>query len=381
MKKKVLIATINDYVVYQPTILNLYDSLASKFDVEIISFEPTALGKEKDLHRNIRYLTVNPTLKNFINKVDFVMSKVVTIGKRLFSSLNYRYLYYNRLLPATLAKALRNSTADIVIAVDIPALAIAQKIFGKAHFLSLEIDKDDIFFKKIDRSKIQSVFIQNQIRFDFLFGGATMPRFFVQNAPNYNPLDLNKTSSFRHNLVWAGTILERFGIFNCLEFIHHYPEYVLVLKGGADRATMNKLTARYINLLETQRVIINQEYLDTQDFIKFLSAFRIGFCFYSWELINSNFNYATAPSGKLFMYMAAGVPVVACNIPGFDFVKKFGAGVLIDNYSPETIKAAIEEIDLNYEQYSTACLKVAEYFSFGTSVEPYINFLKRTADN
>jgi glycosyltransferase involved in cell wall biosynthesis len=76
------------------------------------------------------------------------------------------------------------------------------------------------------------------------------------------------------------------------------------------------------------------------------------------------------------MYMAAGTPVVACNIPGFQFIKEAGAGILIDNYQPATILKAIREIESNYKLYSDACLRIAEESSFDKNVAPYIAFLK-----
>ena len=56
MKRKLLIVTLNDYIIYQPTILNLYDALISHFDVTVISFEPEFISKKKDETRNISYL-------------------------------------------------------------------------------------------------------------------------------------------------------------------------------------------------------------------------------------------------------------------------------------------------------------------------------------
>lgn len=55
MKKKVLILTLNDYILYQPSILNLYDALEPHFEVEVISFLPHG-SKAKETNRNVTYL-------------------------------------------------------------------------------------------------------------------------------------------------------------------------------------------------------------------------------------------------------------------------------------------------------------------------------------
>lgn len=373
-ERKVLIVTINDYIIYQPTILNLYDALAPYFQTTIISFEPAFLGQKKDNSRNVAYLRTNPFWKMVYSKTDFIISSICKILKKIVPGLHYNYSYYNFYLPKILTRKLKQCQADIVIAVDIPVLSIAQKIFGKVHFLSLEIDVKDPFYKKIDLEKIASVFIQNQIRLDYLFPKKSLRAFFVQNAPIFRGNEMVKQE--RSGLVWAGSIIERFAVIDCIEFVDKFPQYSLVLKGGGDRKTVQLIKDRYKHLLEPGRLRLDQDYLASELFINYLSKFKIGFCFYSWQLINASFNYRTAPSGKLYMYFAAGTPVVACNIPGFQFVEECGAGILVNDYEPATIAAAIKKIEENYEEFSKKCYEAASYFSFDKTVAPYISFLR-----
>lgn len=373
MKKKLLIVTINDYIVYQPTILNLYDALISDFDVTVISFEPQYLSDKKDEKRDIIYLKPKFVWRELFQKTDFILSKFLKLVKPVFPKLVYHYSYYNYYLPRILKNKLSSFSPDVVIAVDIPALFICQKVFGAVDFLSLEIDRATPLFKKVDFDKIRSVFIQTPIRYKYLFNGREMKTFYVQNAPVFE--ESYMTNYNRKDFVWAGTLLERFGIMSCLNFFRHFPEYRIVLKGGADKRTKERIHQQYGELITTDRIHIDQDYLPAGRFIDFLSTFRIGFCFYSWELIEQSFNYQTAPSGKLFMYLAAGTPVIACNIPGFSFVQDFGAGILIDDYKPETIHAAVVQIESNYEQYSENCYKAARHFSFDEAVKPYVQYL------
>ncbi|HYE54535.1 MAG TPA: hypothetical protein VD996_06815, partial [Chitinophagaceae bacterium] len=152
-------------------------------------------------------------------------------------------------------------------------------------------------------------------------------------------------------------------------------QYRLVLKGGANKRSMEFIRETYGHLITSGRITIDNTYLPEDQFTDYLSAFRIGFVFYSWHDIRNNFNFYSAPSGKLFMCLAAGTPVIACNIPGFAFVKEFGVGVLIDDYEPATIHAALEEIESDFENYSARCYKAAEHFSFDKAVQPYIQYL------
>ena len=376
MKKKILILTLNDYVIYQPTILNLYDFLSPHFDVTVISFQPKFATKKKDEKRNIVYLETNFLSSQFYQKLDFILSRFSRVIKSFFPEYQYYHQYYNRYLPYILKSFLKKGKpqSDIIIAVDLQALFIAQQLYGSVHFLSLEIDNNtNKYYKKINKSKIKSVFVQSQIRYDYLFPETKLKTFIVQNAPVFEGKSVEQKD--RKDCIWAGAIDRRLAVLDCLEFFNHYPNYKLEMKGGGDKKTRKIIEERYNHLIKQEVVIFNQEYLPDNSFIDFLSKFEVGFCFYSWELIQSSFNYLTAPSGKLFMYFAAGTPVIACNIPGFFFVKEFGAGVLIDDYKPETIFKALKHIESNYEQYSDACYAIAKQYSFDKHVKPYIDFL------
>ena len=85
MKKTALILTLNDYIIYQPSILNLYDFMQDRFDVTIVSFLPHHNTKNKDETRKIIYLETNFFLRHFFQKTDF-----------LFSILNASSLLFRR---------------------------------------------------------------------------------------------------------------------------------------------------------------------------------------------------------------------------------------------------------------------------------------------
>lgn len=374
MKKKVLIVTLNDYIIYQPTILNLYDFLSPRFDVQIISFKPQFVTKQKDETRNIVYLEPAPHWKSLYNKFDFAMSKAAKLIRKINPRYEYHYRYYNKYLPQVLHSHFRRTraSADAVIAVDFPALHVAQQYFGSVHFLSLEIDnKDTPNYHLVDRDKIKSVFIQLPMRYEYLFPGKDIRTFYVQNAPVFKGEPPPRP---RRDYVWAGTMLQD-RIEGCLEFFNRYPQYRLVMKGGASEKTLAFIHEKYEHLISSGRITIDNSYLPEDQFTSYLSAFRIGFVFYSWHDIRNNFNFYSAPSGKLFMCLAAGTPVIACNIPGFAFVKDMGVGVLIDDYEPETIHAALRQIEAGYDGYSARCFEAARRFSFDTAVQPYIQFL------
>ncbi len=370
---KFLIVSADDIILYQPTILNLYDLLKENFAVTIISFEPEYLGKTKDESRNIIYISISNKNQYLFKKLDLVFNAFFKrIDKYLFT-FSYRFQLLRKLRCAALIKELQKHSAVQVLAVDTMPLYATQKVFDTSHFLSLEIFPHDKYLQKVDTSKILSVIIQNEDRYKYLFGEKRIKTFYIQNAPLYQNVCVNKNE--RKDFVWGGTIVENFGVLNCIEFIKKYPEYSLVLKGAAENKTLEIIKNSYYDLIAQKKLIINTEYLNVKDFIAFLSTFKIGFCFYNWELIKNNFNYQTAPSGKLFMYLAAGVPVIACNIPGFKFIKEYSAGILINDYSPQSIFNAVKEIEKNYSAYQQNCYKAFEDMSFEKEAIKFQDYL------
>ncbi|HLK28085.1 MAG TPA: hypothetical protein VKT28_05855 [Puia sp.] len=347
--------------------------MKNDFDANIISFDPKFVGKEKDLTRNIIYLKI--PFRKTVQDFDYAIFLFLKLWKKIIShSLNYDYWFSKKWQMFILERALRKIKADFVLAVDMAALFLSQKIFQTCHFISLEIYPDDPYRNKIDVKKIASVVIQNQMRYEYLFGDLKLKTFFIQNAPVFKKGNINDNNN-RKDLIWAGTIIKKFAVLDCLHFIQQYPQYKLMLKGGAEQKTLIHIKEQYSELIASGNVVIDQDYLTLNEFIRYLSGFKIGFCFYDWDLIHSSINYQTAPSGKLFMYLAAGVPVIACNIPGFQFVKEYNAGILIDDYNPLSIKNAVSVIEKSYEEFQKGCYEAAKYYSFDTSVEPYLKYL------
>ncbi len=367
--KKLLIVSSDDIILYQPTILNLYDYLKNDFDITIISFEPGYLGKTKDETRNIIYISASNPAQKIFRATDLVWN---AIAKRIDKYI-FRFSYRSRLTRkykcTLLIKELQKHTADKVIAVDTMPLFAVQQVFRSSDLLSLEIIPGDSFIKKIDTKKINAVIIQNQARYHFLFGDVALKTFYIQNATFCENIYYNSTE--RKGLVWGGSIVKEFGVMYCIEFVKKYTQFQLTLKGAAETRTSKTIYDEYKQLLHDGHLIINEEYLSVKDFIKYLTGFKIGFCFYDWELIKRNFNYQTAPSGKVFMYLAAGVPVIACNIPGFKFLEENNAGILVDDYEPATILKAVQKIEANLVQFQQNCYRLFSNMCFDKQAEYY----------
>ena len=101
-----------------------------------------------------------------------------------------------------------------------------------------------------------------------------------------------------------------------------------------------------------------------------------GFCFYDFNLIKKNdFNYLSAPSGKLFNYYAAGVPVIGSEILGLQSVRDYATGVLLQELTPETIANGVRDVLKRHASMRKACAVAAREFDFGVRVQPFVEFL------
>ncbi|HSC36402.1 MAG TPA: hypothetical protein VLD19_00975 [Chitinophagaceae bacterium] len=375
--RKLLIVSSDDYILYQPTVLNLYDYLEGDFEVTVINFEPRFLGRKKDAQRRVIYLSLPEWKRRLCRVVDLCVNAVLKRIDWYIRPVHVRSTLVRQLRARVLRGALQRAGAADVIAVDSLPLYVAQQVYERCHFLSLEIIPNDPFMKKADMDRIASVVIQTEDRYRFLFHDRVLPVFYIQNAPFCKNIYYNRGP--RKGLVWAGSIVKEFAVFRTLDFVRSFPDYRLVLKGAADMKTRPRLLSAYGDLLQSGQVVMDENYLSAQDYIRYLSQFSIGFCFYGWDLIQRNFNYQTAPSGKLFMYLAAGVPVIACNIPAFRFLETDGAGVLVDDYEPQTIYAAIKRIEADYDRYRERCYAAATRFCFDTNAAVFKSYLLNQA--
>ncbi len=162
-----------------------------------------------------------------------------------------------------------------------------------------------------------------------------------------------------------------------LKFIKTYSGFSLTFKGSILPDAKEYINTNYADQVTNKTIVLNDKYMESKDMLSFMAAYEIGFCFYDLSIPEINtFNYRTAPSGKMFAYLAAGVPVIANNLEGLKVVEDFEAGILINDLEPQTIFNAINTIKSNYDFYKNNCFKAAQHYSFDKNVAPFVEFLK-----
>jgi glycosyltransferase involved in cell wall biosynthesis len=368
--KRIYILYPDGHIAYSPTTLNLYDTLVSDFDVTIFSYEPDKkFSQQKPGNRKVRFIASPGWIKRiFFGSLYFFGTKFLNfpnVGR--FNFKRQMNLYF------ILRWAKR---ADAIIAVDLTSVWIAQKLCNNVHLVSLEIYENDPLLRRINKTKLKSIITQSPERYKFYFPNEDVKVFFVPNSPVYKTLPLSLHSN---GLLFHGTAVPEFGIWQCIRFIEAHQEYSLTIKGSIPALIYAKIEADYSTLLSQGKIKIDREYLEPTELVQFISKFRIGFCFYdtSFQKINA-FNYLTAPSGKLMVYLAAGLPVICNNLPGLALVSDNNCGVLIDDMSPESINKAIQKIEADYNLISSNCNKIAQSLSFDKKIAPFVAYLKYT---
>jgi len=375
MNKRVAIVFPGVHLAYSPTTLGIYDSLKKHGVVVAILTVTQHPTFARDVGRNVVMVDQKPMrlgrLRNLAYRIKRRAARLAgTKAAWLDRSLGdyFQFLMFD--------KALRRFAPDEIIAVDLLALAIVQHSLPQVpvNFVSLEIPEPGEQKEQVVEQRISRLIIQSQARLEYLFNGAKPKTFFVQNAPTFRPFALQ--TSNRMGLVFCGTAWEGFGIFSCLKFLSVNPKYHLTVKGAVYPYIQQYIKVIFPELLSEERLKIDTNYLEMDALIEFLKAFRIGFCFYDTRFdFFDRFNYHTVPSGKMFTYLASGVPVICNNLPGLRIVEEFGAGVLIEDLDAGSILSAIQKIETNYDYYAQNCLKAAAHFSFEESLQPFIDEL------
>ena len=377
-KKKVLILFNGPHLAYSPTTLQLYDALSEKYVVTVIAQNPADYNGQKSRIHDVIYHQYYGVKNRKFYKLLFLLLSFFSPEIKLFKKqgLDFRdYFFKYRFVKRHLQK----ENYYRIVSNDTIQLFFCSLLQLPSDFLSLELTLHEQLLPLVNRSLINCVLIQSQERYEYLFKNEKLKTFFVQNAPIYYPITI---SNNRKGIIFAGAAYDELGFYQCLNFLATFPTEQMTLKGAVLKDDEEMINTKYHQLLSNQSLILNKDYLSDEDMAAYLQTFEIGFCFYNFDnptVKARYFNYATAPSGKMFKYMAAGLPVVCSNIIGFQFVKEYNCGVLVDDLNPATIKQAVDEIRKDYITYCHNALKAAAFFSFDKRVEPYLQFTDESA--
>jgi len=372
-REKILILFNGEHIAYSPTVIQLYDELQKQYDVTITAEYPRSFNNQKLENRNVLYHKYYHVKGRYFYLILFYLISLFNKEARLFkkNGLNYKQYYFKYQF---VKKIIKKNQYKTIISVDILNLVFCSLLKTRTDFLSLELCADEQHLNIVDTKCIDCVLIQSVERYQYLFKDKQIKTFYVQNAPIYKGVFKKK----RNGLIYGGSAYDELGFYHCLNYINQYKDEQLTVQGAIMPKDIARVEIEYKNLLDENRLILNRKYLENDEVVESLSNYEIGFCFYNFEVpvIRENyFNYASAPSGKMFKYIAAGVPVVASNILGFKFVTEFQCGILIDDLKPDDIHTAICKIRQDYTFYAENAIKAAKFYSFDKAINPYLKFI------
>lgn len=373
-KERILILFDGAFLAYSPTTLQLYDELIKNYDVTVIAQHPEGYNGQAAPIDNVLYHRVYLRKDRYFFWALFQLMLLFSKTARLFkkNKLTYKDYFFRYFF---IKRTIRNNNFKRIICVDNRYLFFCSVMGVKVDFMSFELCDNEHLIPLVNRAIINCVIIQSEERYKYLFGEEKLRLFYVQNAPPFTPRVPKKV---RKSLIYGGSTIKILGFYHCLDFIRAYPDEKLTVQGALFKGDKDRVNTEYKDLLQSNRLAISDRYIESNEMIEFLSDFEIGFCFYYFDdpfMQKHYFNYMSAPSGKMFKYLAAGVPVVCSDISGFAFVKEFKCGVLISELTPEAIKQAIETIRSDYDTYVQQALKAAEHFAFDKSIIPYLKFI------
>jgi glycosyltransferase involved in cell wall biosynthesis len=347
--KSCLIIFPDDWLSYSPTVLNLASMM---------------------LTRGWRVKIVTVQSGYPLSRFDAELS-VVRIHRRLKRVLGWVRLFHVYRAVLLILRLLKEQRHDCHIAVDSHG-ALCMQLAGIRRFdyLSLEVHRDTAW-KLVDRRRIRSVLIQSPERYEYLFGNAAMPRFIIQNAPMLTDPVRPRAQGTPFRLVFFGNAIAPHGIFDCIDLVCQDRDLSLEICGVV-AADVRDHVAR---CGAAERIRVNADYVDQSHVQAYLAQFDAGLCLYN--VSESDFNYQSIPSGKLFNYFSAALPVIASDLIGLKPVKDFGAGVLVKHHSVAELREAVSQIQRDYATYSKGAADAANHFEFRRMSQPYLDMAEQ----
>ena len=355
-KTKILILFPDEWISYSPSILNLIKCIKESncSEIHLVCFDS---GK---------YKVIRPS------QVDnFICIKLNRFVLVLLNIFNLSTLVKSRLM----CLALKRKVYDVVIGVDKIGFIAGTHVSNHVNFYSLEVEDSD-FFKKLSEEEVRSVAIQSEERYGYLFGSRKHSTFLIPNSPiNIEGKEKVRVDYSKTNLICFGNLIEAHGVYIAVEALQD-EAVTLTLAGRIPRKEKAYILERYSIYIEQKRLFFEESYIDQSDIVSFLQNYDIGLCFYNFDLIGeSNFNYMSSPSGKMYNYFSAGLPVIGNDIVGLNLVRHFSAGILLKNITIDSLSSAILNINSRYNEFSSAAYLAGGKTEFKQASKSYVEFL------
>jgi hypothetical protein len=349
----VLIIFPNDWAAYSPTLLNLVRMLSEEVSVRVVAlrsrFDVSALDETRFVFAPLR-----PSLIKLLGRLG--LQRIAALVLIMWRA--------------------RSENPGVIIGVDSAGGLVAQWLWRKPYFfVSLEVERG-LLFRLIRLRRIAAMAIQTRERLEYLFGG-TPPEIrtvLVHNAPILtSPAAAKPAPPGTARCVFLGSALPEHAIMESIRALRAGGQWSLTVKGMMPPEVHDAVRLEFADLMEAGRLVLDAGYVEQRDIVDYLSRFDIGLCLYNFQHIaRDDFNYLSCPSGKLFNYFGAGLPVVGTDMLGLRPVSENDAGVLVKGLAPSTIDAAVQAVMSDYDRFSKGSARAAARYDFRLSAAPFI---------
>lgn len=352
-----------DTLAYSPTTLNIAEMLADIGDVDMITLWD---ARNRSAAENL--------------KCRFFYVRIPSLARRILQRFLRLYGWLKALL---LLFKLRQHKGhyDLIFAVDSLGYYVTRRIYSEnVVYVSLEI-YDDIWLALTKKIGVKMLLIQSELRKRFLFGNASVPFKILPNSNRQMPPSKPRAQKGFH-LIYMGAIYPVHGVEFCIDALSVLPEsFTLTLKGVLSERYRSVLTQKHGVLLASGRLKIDSSYTPQEEVAEYLRAFDAGLCFYDIEgKLRGDFNYISCPSGKMYSYFAAGIPMLGQDVPGLQEVLHYGAGVLIKNLSPDGIAEGFRYLFDDYAQFAEGAMRAGRALCFTSHFKNILAELLGDAD-
>ncbi|MFP4944031.1 glycosyltransferase [Staphylococcus pseudintermedius] len=244
--------------------------------------------------------------------------------------------------------------------------------------------------KKIERFLLQFVdtmMVENQTRAqhnEWLYGFYPQPLYNysvlydIEQQPYYNlheKLGLNQNEKI---LLYQGGLQQGRGLEKLIEAMPMIQEGVLVFVGGGKLTETLKAQAQQSEARD--RIF----FLDKVPFEKLPQITREAFVGFQ-VLQNVCFNHYSASSNKLFEYIMAHVPVIACDFPEIKrVVEENEVGIATDTHSSQNIAAAVNHLLQHpelYDRYRANTRRAKMIYNWQNEKQKLLNVYNTLDDN
>ncbi|MBV6641986.1 MAG: hypothetical protein KI791_14785 [Cyclobacteriaceae bacterium] len=118
-------------------------------------------------------------------------------------------------------------------------------------------------------------------------------------------------------------------------------------------------------------ILLSENFFPYEDMVSLTRGADIGLLLYSQENPEERRNGPTA--GKLGLYLAAGLPLIACNLSSFEWIEDEGCGVLIQHL--DQLEEAVNQIKTRYGYYQENAKRVFKSgYEYTKMIQPFIEW-------